>query len=72
LVTDLSGPLADWVLRLVRLLDTPAAILILYPAIMREICYWILTGRHAGEIKRLTMANTHESRVNVLPGVHHR
>jgi transcriptional regulator GlxA family with amidase domain len=62
-VTDLSGPLANSVLRLVRLLDTPVAIPILYPAIMREICYWILTGRHAGEIMRLTMAKTYESTV---------
>jgi len=63
LVTDLSGPLADSVLRLVRLLDNPAAIPILWPAIMREICFWLLTGRHAGEIMRLTMAKPYESTV---------
>lgn len=40
-VTDFDGPLADCALRMVRLLDTPQAISMLYPAVMREICYWL-------------------------------
>jgi AraC-like DNA-binding protein len=58
LVTDFQGPLADCALRLVRLLDTPQAIPALYPVIMREICYWLLTGPHGGDIARLTLANS--------------
>lgn len=58
LVTDFHGPLADCALRLVRLLDTPQAIPILYPAIMREIGYWLLTGPHGGDIARLTLASS--------------
>jgi AraC-like DNA-binding protein len=58
LVTDFQGPLADCGLRLVRLLDTPRAIPALYPVIMREICYWLLTGPHGGDIARLTLANS--------------
>jgi AraC-like DNA-binding protein len=58
LVTDFQGPLADCALRLVRLLDTPTAIPALYPVIMREICYWLLTGPHGGDIARLTLANS--------------
>ncbi len=58
LVTDFQGPLADCALRLVRLLDTPKAIPALYPIIMREICYWLLTGPHGGDIARLTLANS--------------
>lgn len=58
LVTDFQGPLADCALRLVRLLDTPSAIPALYPVIMREICYWLLTGPHGGDIARLTFANS--------------
>ena len=58
LVTDFQGPLADCALRLVRLLDTPRAIPALYPGIMREICYWLLTGPHGGEIARLTLVNS--------------
>lgn len=49
-VTNFGGPLADCALRMVRLLDTPPAIPFLAPAIMREICYWLLSGPHGGEV----------------------
>jgi len=62
-VTDFQGPLADCALRLVRLLDTPQAIPTLYPIIMREICYWLLTGAHGGEVARMTLANGPSQRV---------
>jgi hypothetical protein len=39
--------------------ETPKAIPILFPAIMREICYWLLTGPHGGEVMRVTLANSH-------------
>ena len=58
LVTDFQGPVADCALRLVRLLDTPRAIPALYPVIMQEICYWLLTGPHGGDIARLTLVNS--------------
>jgi AraC-like DNA-binding protein len=57
-VTDFQGPLADCALRLVRLLDTPEAIATLYPVIMREVCYWLLTGPHGGDVARLALANS--------------
>jgi AraC-like DNA-binding protein len=62
-VTDFQGPLEDCALRLVRLLDTPKAIPTLYPMIMREICYWLLTGPHGGEIARMSLANSPSERV---------
>ncbi|NTF46530.1 AraC family transcriptional regulator [Rhizobium rhizogenes] len=62
-VTDFQGPLADCALRLVRLLDTPKAIPTLYPVIMREICYWLLTGPHGGDIIRMALANSPSQRV---------
>jgi AraC-like DNA-binding protein len=62
-VTDFQGPLADCALRLVRLLDTPKAIPTLYPMIMREICYWLLTGPHGGEVMRMCLANSPSQRV---------
>ena len=62
-VTDFQGPLADCALRLVRLLDTPEAIATLYPVIMREICYWLLTGPHGGDVARMTLANSPSQRV---------
>jgi transcriptional regulator GlxA family with amidase domain len=67
-VTDFSGPLSDCVLRMVRLLETPRAIPILYPAIMREICYWLLTGPHGGEVIKVTLANSHAQ--NVISAIH--
>jgi AraC-like DNA-binding protein len=62
-VTDFSGPMADAVTRMVRLLDTPKAIPILYPAAMREICYWLLTGPHGREAARIALASGHAQRV---------
>jgi len=63
LVSNFDGPLADCALRIVRLLDTPGAIPVLYPAIMREICYWLLTGPHGGEVIKMVLANNHAERV---------
>ena len=57
-VTNFQGPLSDCALRLVRLLDTPEAISTLYPVIMREMCYWLLTGPHGGNIARMTLASS--------------
>lgn len=62
-VTDFQGPMADCALRLVRLLDTPKAIATLYPVIMREIGYWLLTGPHGGDVARMTLANSPSQRV---------
>ena len=58
-VTDFAGPLADCVSRMVHLLETPRAIPILYPAIMREICFWLLTGPHGGEALKIALASHH-------------
>lgn len=62
-VTDLSEPLADCASRSIRLLTTPQAIPMLYPGMMREICYWLLTGPQGGQIARMAMAIGHEERV---------
>jgi AraC-like DNA-binding protein len=62
-VTDFNGPLEDCALRMVRLLDTPKAIPVLYPAIMREICYWLLTGPQGGDVVKMTLTNSHAQRV---------
>jgi AraC-like DNA-binding protein len=62
-VIDLEGPLADCVVRLVRLLATPKAIQALYPSIMREICFWLLTGRNGGEVSKLVLPNSRTRRL---------
>lgn len=67
-VTDFGGPLADCALRAVRLLESPQAIPVLYPAIMREICYWLLTGPHGSDVMRMTVGKSHTE--GVLHAIH--
>ena len=67
-VTEFDGPLLDCALRLVRLLETPRAIGVLYPVIMREICYWLLTGPHGAEVISMTVGKPHTK--NVLHAIH--
>jgi AraC-like DNA-binding protein len=62
-VSDFAGPLADCVDRAVRLLDTPRAIALLYPALMREICYWLLTGQHGGEVAKMALGSDRIRRI---------
>jgi AraC-like DNA-binding protein len=62
-VADFAGPMADCALRMVRLLDTPQAIPMLQPSIMRELCYWLLTGPHGGEVAKLALAKSPARRV---------
>lgn len=62
-ITEIEGPLADCVLRLVRMLGTPKAIPVLYPSIMREICFWLLTGENGGEVCKLAWPDSHTKRI---------
>ncbi len=59
-VTDFNGQLTDCTARLLRLLYTLDAIPFLFPAIMCEISYWLLTGPHGREVTRVTLTNNHE------------
>jgi len=63
-VGQVDGPLADCILRLIKMADTPKAIPILHPSVMREICYWLLSGPHGGEISKLTLPETHADRIS--------
>ena len=67
-VTDFDGPMADCVSRMVGLLDTPRAIPVVYPSLMRELCYWLLAGPRGGDIARIVLANGHDQRV--LAAIH--
>ncbi|MBV8047775.1 MAG: AraC family transcriptional regulator [Paludibacterium sp.] len=67
-VSDFGGPLADCVLRMVRLLATPHAIAMVAPLIQREISYWLLTGPHGGDVAQLALANNPMKRV--LDAIH--
>ncbi len=62
-VADFDGPLVECALRAVRLLDSPAAIPILYPGLMREICYWLLTGPYGGAIAHMILGTSRSARL---------
>ncbi|WP_229668080.1 AraC family transcriptional regulator [Stakelama pacifica] len=62
-VTQVDEPLADCILRLIRLFETPKAIPVLYPSLMREICYWLLSSPHGGELCKLALPETNAARV---------
>ncbi len=63
MVEDTGEAVADCALRLVRLLDRPGAVPVLRPAIVREMHYWLLAGRHGAAIRRLALADGHAGRV---------
>lgn len=67
-VADLDRGIGDCVTRLIRLTDTPAAIPVLYPAIMRELSYWLLAGPQGGAIARLALANEHQA--SIIGAIH--
>ena len=62
-VAQVDDPLADCILRLIRLWEKPAGIPILYPAIMREICFWLLTSPNGGELRNLALPDSNSDRV---------
>jgi AraC-like DNA-binding protein len=62
-VGQVDAPLTECVLRLIRMAMTPDAAHILYPSVMREICYWLLTGPYGAEIAKLTLPDSHTDRV---------
>ena len=55
-VVDLDAVLVDCLLRAVRMLDTPDAIPLLYPALQREVGYWLLTGPHGAAVAASTVS----------------
>lgn len=62
-VCEVDEALADCFLRLVRMSATPKAIPILYPSVMREICFWLLNSPQGGELYRLALPDSSVERV---------
>lgn len=50
-------------LRLLQLLDRPAALPVLQAPLIREMHYWLLAGRHGAAIRRLGWAESHAQRI---------
>lgn len=62
-VETLSAPMLDCITRLVRLFDTEDAVPVLYPALMRELYYWLLTGPNGREICKIARVDSHVQRI---------
>ncbi|WP_341203461.1 AraC family transcriptional regulator [uncultured Sphingomonas sp.] len=62
-VGRIDEQLAECLTRLVRLMAKPEAIPVIFPAMMREIHYWLLTGPYGAEIAKLALPETHAERV---------
>ena len=62
-VLDTDEAALDCAMRLMRLIDTPEAIATLRPAILKELHYWLLAGRHGGAIRRLARPDSQAERL---------
>ncbi|KGI79274.1 AraC family transcriptional regulator [Oleiagrimonas soli] len=62
-VMDLDRGLLDCAARAVRLLSEPEAIAMLYPTVMREICYRLLAGPHGAALARMVVGTERDRRV---------
>lgn len=63
-VDPTEGEVADAALRLLRLLDRPRSVEILKDQLLRELHYWLLSGRHGGAIRALGIASSHAQRIS--------
>lgn len=54
---------ADAALRLMRLLERPAALPVLHRQLVREMHYWLLAGRHGPALRHLARPQAHAQRV---------
>ena len=58
-----DAEVADAALRLILLVDRPAAISVLHPQLVRELHYWLMAGRHGAAIRRLGLLDSHAQRL---------
>lgn len=62
-VDPTEGEVADAALRLLRLLDRPGTLAILGDQLIRELHFWLLSGRHGGAIRALGVTGSHAQRI---------
>lgn len=62
-VEPTDAEVADAALRLMRLLERPAAVPVLHAQLVRELHYWLLAGRHGAAIRGLGWPEGHTRRV---------
>ena len=62
-VDPTEADVADTALRLMRLIDRPAPLAVLRDQLIRELHFWLLSGRHGGAIRALGVADSHVRRI---------
>lgn len=53
----------DAALRLLRLLDRPEAVPVLQAQLLRELHFWLVSGKHGGAIRALGVRDSHAQRI---------
>lgn len=62
-VDPTEAEVADAAARLLRLLDRPDTLAVLGGQLLRELHFWLLSGRHGGAIRALGVKDSHAQRV---------
>lgn len=62
-VATTDSDVEDAALRLMRLLNRPAAVPVLQGALTRELHYWLLSGRHGMAVRALGVVDGHARRI---------
>jgi AraC-like DNA-binding protein len=62
-VDTTEAEVADTALRLLRLLDRPGTLAVLGRQLVRELHFWLLSGRHGSAIRSLGVADSHAQRI---------
>ena len=62
-VEPTEDEVADAALRLLRLLNRPQSVPVLRDQLVRELHYWLLSGRHGGAIRALGIPDSHARRI---------
>lgn len=61
---DTDEAILDCCIRLMRLIGRPEAMPVLLPGLMKELHYWLLTGPHGQQLRAMTAADSHLSRLS--------
>ncbi|MER8777823.1 AraC family transcriptional regulator [Mesorhizobium sp. M0220] len=62
-VDTTEAEVAEAALRLMRVLDRPAALPVLGDQLVRELHFWLLAGRHGSAIRALGVTDSHAQRI---------
>lgn len=60
---DTDRAALDCAERLMRLIDRPDSVPILLPVILRELQYWLLSGRYGEEVRALALPDSHARQI---------